>query len=103
MKRRALIMLAALPALANQLPPPGFPDPRERPKRLPDGRLQSEAILREDYERNLRDLEQMEELLKKIEEALEKAASGKVNSGFFKDLEEVEKLSKRMHSRMRRF
>jgi hypothetical protein len=107
-RRRVLMALAglpfaALPLKAMQLPHPGFPDPRERPKRLPDGRLQSEAILREDYERNLREIDEMDELLQGVEEALAKAAPGKTPREVLRDLQQVERISKRIHSRMRRF
>lgn len=101
MKRRELVAL--LPILAAAQTPPGFPQPGEKPKRLPDGRLQSEAILKEDYERNLRELDQMAKLLKRVEEAVSKAEPGRTAGGVVKDLEEVEKLSRRIHSRMRRF
>jgi hypothetical protein len=101
--RRALLFCPALPALASQLPPPGFPSPTERPKRLPDGRLQSEAIIKEDYERNMRDLEEMERLLTRIHAELEKATPGKAGREVFRDLESVERLGKRIRGRMRRF
>lgn len=102
MKRRALL-LAALPALALPAVPPGFPSPGDPPKRLPDGRLQSEAILKADYERNQRELERMETLLKAVLEGLRKTPPGKAAREIFRDLEEIEKLSKRIHGRMRRF
>lgn len=102
MTRRVLLLWPALPALASQLPP-GFPEPADRPKRLPDGRLQSEAIIKEDYERNMRDLEDMEKLLAGIHEELGKTAPGKAARTVFRDLESVERLSKRIHARMRRF
>lgn len=102
MKRRAWLGLLGVTGWAGQLPP-GFPDAREKPKRLPDGRLQSEAILREDYERNLRDLERMEEILEEVERALKKAAPGGAPRSVGRALEEVEKISKRMSGRLRRY
>lgn len=102
MTRRALLISPVLPALASQLPP-GFPPPTEPPKRLPDGRLQSEAIIKQDYERNLRELEELEGLLTSIRKELEKTAPGKTSREVFRSLEAVERLSKRIHARMRRF
>jgi len=102
MKRRAWLGLLGVAGWAGQLPP-GFPDAREKPKRLPDGRLQNEAILREDYERNLRDLERMEELLEEVEQALKKATPGGAPRRVGQALEEVEKISKRMSGRLRRY
>jgi hypothetical protein len=102
MKRREWLGLAGVAGWAGQLPP-GFPDAREKPKRLPDGRLQNEAILREDFERNLRDLERMEELLEEAERALEKAAAGGAPRRVGQALEEVEKISKRISGRLRRY
>lgn len=98
-----LLLWPALPALAGSQLPPGFPAPTEKPKRLPDGRLQSEAIIKEDYERNMRDLEEMEKLLAEIHAELERSALGKAGRGVFRGLESVERLSKRIHGRMRRF
>jgi hypothetical protein len=103
MNRRALLALLPWAAAWGQLPTPGFPPPGEKPKRLPDGRLQNEAILKDDYERNQRELEQMADLLKSVEEAVRKAGPGRASRDVLKDLEEVEKLSRRIHSRMRRF
>lgn len=102
MTRRALLLSPVLPAVASQLPA-GFPPPTERPKRLPDGRLQSEAIIKQDYERNLRELAEMEDLLRRIHEELGKTAPGKASREVFRSLENVERLSKRIHARMRRF
>jgi hypothetical protein len=102
MKRRVWWGGGVVGGWAGQLPP-GFPDAREKPKRLPDGRLQNEAILREDFERNLRDLERMEELLEEAERALEKAAAGGAPRRVGQALEEVEKISKRISGRLRRY
>lgn len=102
MKRRAFL-LAALPGPVLPAVPPGFPTPGDPPKRLPDGRLQSEAILKADYERNLRELERVETLLKEVLKELRKTQPGKAAREVFRALEEVERLSKRVHGRMRRF
>lgn len=102
MKRRAAIVLLASPALAQMLPP--LPGSRDDPhKRLPDGRLQNEAILKEDYERNLRDLTEMDAILQRLEKALGKPGAAAADRELQRSLQEVEKLSRRIQGRMRRF
>lgn len=103
MTRRAALLLGWAPLCASPAVPPGFPPRTDPPKRLPDGRLLTEAIIKQDYERNLRELEEMERLLEHIEETLRKSAAGKAGGGPLRELEQVERLSKRIHARMRRY
>ena len=78
-------------------PPPG------EEKRLPNGKLQSEEILRSDHESNLKDLDQMKKLVEGVQEDLTKNDRHVLSRKALKDLEEIERLSKRVRSRMTRY
>jgi hypothetical protein len=72
-------------------------------RRLPDGRLQSEAIIKEDHKQNLTDLKKMSELIQAVEADLDKSAGHVLSMRSLKQLEELEALSRRVRNRMRRF
>ncbi len=78
------------------------PNQEEQPKRLPDGTLQSEAILKSEHKRMLADVKRMGELTKDIEAELEKFGHHVLSTGLLKKLEEIEKLARRMRGRYNR-
>ncbi len=100
--RRLLAPLIALAAAlgAQQLPAP--PPEREEPKKLPDGRLWSEAVIKANHEANLKDLERMRKILDSVQEELEQSKGHVLSIRALKDLEELERISKRVRDRMRR-
>ncbi len=81
------------------------PDQRERPedRRLPNGKLQSEAILKADYEANLKDIQSIRAKLDTIEAELKKTTGHVLSLKATKDLEEIEKTARRMRGRMIRY
>ena len=85
---------------------PDFPHRPDRgpgdDKRLPDGRSQTEAILKEEHKRTLKELDEMEKLLTDVRAELERNEHHVVSLGVLKKLEELEKKSKRIRDRMRR-
>jgi len=95
-----LFVLAACSLGALQLPPPTTG--REEPKRLPDGRLWSEAFIKSNYEANLKDLARMRKILDSVQEEMEKTQGHVLSLKALKDLEELERLSRRVRDRMRR-
>ncbi len=103
--RRLLAVLAPL-ALASalalaqiDLPPPRRAD---EPKRLPDGRLWSEAVLKANYEANVKDLERMKKILESVQAEIEQSQGHVLSLKALKELEELERLSKRVRDRMKR-
>jgi predicted nucleic acid-binding Zn-ribbon protein len=112
--RRAFLLGAGLPLLAAASPNPpqgqeilvrGQAQGRqqdESDKRLPNGRLRSDAILKEDYEHNLEDLEKMTSLIKDVQDELKESKGYVLSMENLKRLEEVEKLSRRVRDRMKR-
>lgn len=69
------------------------------PKRMPDGTLQSEAILKDEHKKNLADIGRLQVLAKEVEEELKKFGHHVLSTGLLKKLEEIEKIAKRMRSR----
>jgi hypothetical protein len=98
----ALLLAIALAVTAGQPPILDRQDPNE-PKKLPDGRLQSEAILKEDYKQNLKDLDEMRTLIGAVEDDLKKNDRHVLSLKALKNLEEIEKLSRRVRGRMKRY
>jgi hypothetical protein len=93
-------LLLALPVAAQIEPPP--PPPRaDQPKRLPDGRLWSEAVLKANYEANLKDLDRMRKILEAVQKELDESKGHVLSIKALKDLEELERLSRRVRDRMR--
>jgi hypothetical protein len=99
-----LLGLAAPVAAAQSYPPELIQrDDRNRERLLPDGRSQNEAIIKEDHKRNLEDLKKMRDLIADVEKAIEKTGGQVVSLDNLKRLEELEKTSKRVRDRMRRY
>lgn len=92
-------------ACSSMLPAQQFPDradDKEKPKRLPDGTLQSEALLKEEQKRLLADSAKLIELSEAIDAELKKNGHGILSVGLLKKLEDVEKLARRMRGRHNR-
>ncbi|MCZ2146286.1 MAG: hypothetical protein LC126_00755 [Bryobacterales bacterium] len=74
----------------------------EPPPRLPDGRSQTEAILKADHEKMLKDAGELLRLAEDLKMELEKNDRHVVSVGMLKKTEEIEKLAKRIRSRLTR-
>jgi len=99
----AAVTSRLLPAQAQnphdgQFPVPGVHDQ----DRLPNGKLQRDEILKADYERNLADARELVDRAKDFELELEKSDRFVLSVGLLKKLDDIEKLTKRIHGRMRR-
>ena len=71
-------------------------------KRLPSGKLQSDAMAKSDYDQNVKDARELTGLSKSIELELEKNDQNVLSLGLLKKLDDVEKITKRMRTRMKR-
>lgn len=89
--------LAALSLLWAQLP---FPQ-EERSPRLK--RSQIEAMLKDDYEKSLKDAARLLELAENLKEEMEKNERYVLSVKALRNTEEIEKLARRIRSRMRRY
>ena len=107
MMRQALILTAALGGLWAQLPPIDRPTGAGTGSpeilRTPDGRNRTEMILKADHEASLKDLETVRKLVEEVKIDMEKNDRHVLSVGTLKKLDEIEKLTKRIRGRMKRF
>ncbi|MDX2178783.1 MAG: hypothetical protein SFV18_04255 [Bryobacteraceae bacterium] len=96
--RRWIWIAGALAVGAQSFPQIDHTKPE--PVRLPNGKLQSEEILKSDHEQTLKDLAEMKKLLANLEDELSKNDRHVLSIGAIKKLEDVERLSKKIRSRM---
>lgn len=80
-------------------PPPGAPEDI----RLPNGKKQSDEILKADYEQNVKDAQELIDIAKSFEEDLEKDDRYVLSLSSLKKLDDIEKLTKRIRSRLKRY
>ncbi len=99
-----VLMLPAVGQVETTQPvlPPSPLGPRPDPK-LPNGKSQYEAILKQDHERDLKDAAQLAELAKAFEDDLQKQDSHVLSVAMLKKLDEIDKLARRIQSRMKRY
>lgn len=95
-------LLACLCVAQDPLAPPPVPG-HEPERRLPNGKSQSEEIVRADYEKSMKDIGQLVELAQSLQIDMEKETSHVVALGDLKKLDEIEKITKRIRGRIRRF
>jgi hypothetical protein len=104
--RRAFLLLipAALTATrltAQRNTPPITDEPED--VRLPSGKKQKDEILKSDYEQNVKDARELVSISKSFEEDLEKDDRFVLSLSSLKKLDDIEKLTKRIRGRMKKF
>ena len=70
--------------------------------RLPNGKKQQDEILKAEYEKNLKDAQELISIAKSFEEDLEKDDRFVLSLSSLKKLDDMEKLTKRIRTRMKR-
>lgn len=123
MKRRVLLLLPVfavfLCPLRAQDPSQGEPrpssgraqrgnrgraqEPSQNDQRLPSGKLQKEEILKADHQKSLRDAAELVRLAEELKADFEKNDYHILSLRAVKKTEEIEKLARRIKSRLRRF
>lgn len=85
--------------------PPQGPVHSDRPEdpKLPDGTSQKEAILKADHERSLKDADALIKLAEDLKIDLEKNDRHVLSVGTLKKLDEIEKMTKRIRGRLKRY
>ena len=71
--------------------------------RLPNGKSQQEEILKADHEKSLKDAAELIELAEQLKAELEKNERHVLSVSSLKKTEEIEKIAKRIRTRLRRF
>lgn len=78
--------------------------PREEPEpKLPGGKSQKEELLKADYEQSLRDAERLVKLSEEFRSELERQGRHVLSVSTLRKIEEIERLARRIRSRLRRF
>src|SRR5450432_362708 len=97
----ALLFLAVSTVALSQRggPPPGPPDEPE--VRMPDGKSQKEEILKAEHQQNLKDAAELADLAEQLKADLEKNDRYILSMATLKKKDEIEKLVKRIRSRLR--
>jgi hypothetical protein len=105
MKRASILLIVVLATVFGQLPPEmsGPPRHEEPPVRLPNGKLQSDEILKDDFKKNLKDAQDLIDLAESLKSSLEKGEQHVLSLNDLKKTEEIEKLARRIRTRMRRY
>jgi len=101
--RIVLVLAVALGLAAQQQPPPGRQIPQEEPEdiRLPNGRLQRDEILKAEYQKSLEDARELSRLADELKLDLEKNDRNVLSIATLKKTEEIEKIAKRIHDRLK--
>ncbi len=97
----AVLALVLAPGVTPQGGPPHhLPSLTDEDVALPDGKSQKEEILKENHQRDLKDAAQLIELAEQLKQELEKNDRHVLSIASLKKTEEIEKLAKRIHSRL---
>jgi hypothetical protein len=97
---KVLILCAYLLAIAmgQQNPPsPGTP----QDQRLPNGKMQSDEILKAEYAANIKDAAELSQLAEQLRIDLEKNDRHVLSMATIKKTDDIEKLVKRIRTRLR--
>jgi hypothetical protein len=86
---------------AGQVPKDHLPEASD--SRLPNGKSQKEEILKADHEKSLEDAGKLMQLTEDLKIELEKNDRHVLAVSTLKKLDEIEKLTKRIRSRLRRY
>jgi hypothetical protein len=95
-----------LPAQQEQLPAQQrstIPDAAPEEVRLPSGKLQREEILKYDYKKSLDDARALSKLADELKLDMEKNDYNVLSLATLKKVDEIDKLAKRIHDRLKRF
>jgi hypothetical protein len=108
MKRLAALCVVAAsmlfaPAVTSQTRRTPEDEAQKSPTRLPSGKLQQDEILKADHEKSIKDAAQLIDLAESLKEELEKDTSQVLSISSLKKTEEIEKIARRIRSRLKRF
>ncbi len=82
--------------------PPGVISEQDEGPRLPNGKSQRDEILKAEHEQSLKDISRLIDVAEELKQELEKNDRFVVSMSSLKKTDEIEKLVKRIRSRLRR-
>ena len=95
MPRFCILLIVVMLASAQDQTPPLFPTDGTEDVKLPNGTSQRQAILKAEHKKSLEDSAKMVELATEVNADLERSDANVVSLKTIKQLEEIERLSKR--------
>jgi len=102
MQTTTLLILAAALAMPAQVPPiPKVPEDPKEDTRLPNGKLQRDEILKVDFQKSVDDARELAKLADDLKTELEKSDRNVLSLAALKKTEDIEKLARRIHDRMK--
>ena len=93
----ALVVVLPLHPFSQQIPPQNQQDDI----RLPNGKLQKDEIAKAEHEQNIKDAAQLTELAQQLQQDLEKNGPTVVSMTTLKKTDDIEKLVKKIRTRLR--
>jgi hypothetical protein len=96
----ALVLAGSLSSQTHRNPPADTDAPEVR---LPNGKLQQDEILKDEREKSIKDSAQLIDLAESLKQELEKEDAHVLSLSSIKKTEEIEKLAKRIRTRLKRF
>ena len=102
MPRLCLLLMLVMLASGQDTRPQVFPDDTKEDVKLPDGTSQKEAILKAEHKKSVEDGQKLAELAGEVRADLEKGDANVVSLKTIKQLDEIERLSKRIRGRLKR-
>ena len=104
MKRLILFSLILCASFAQDpLPRPGRGPTGEEDPKLPNGKSLRDAIVKEDYKKNLEEAAALAKLAQELQTDLEKSDKNIVSVKNIKQTEEIEKLARSIRGRLKRY
>jgi hypothetical protein len=104
---RIVLILTVMAALqGQQAQPPHVPPLAEgapEDVRLPSGKMQREEILKSDYRKSLEDARALSKLADELKVDMEKNDYNVLSLATLKKIDEIDRLAKRIHDRLKRF
>ncbi len=102
--KRLIVSVALLIPLCAQHPVRQSPDAEKSSDvRLPNGKRQQDEILKADHEKSVQDAAQLIELAEGLKRDLEKDEAHVLSISSIKKTEDIEKIAKRIRSRIKRY
>lgn len=97
-----LFLFVMLATAQDPIRPPLFPDDSKDDPKLADGTSQKQAILKMEYKQSIEDAKKLTALAGEVQSGLEKGDANVVSLKMIQQLEEIERLSKKIKTRLKR-
>jgi hypothetical protein len=95
-----MLLVLSLYSQTRQASPP---EVEAAPVHLPNGKLQQDEILKDDHEKSIKDAAQLLDLAESLKQDLEKDDAHVLSISSLKKTEEIEKIARRIRTRLKRF